>query len=540
MPSIKIFLPDDSIKTDAATRRRLPYLVGMNFLLLVFFLLSAYVRFLSDRAVYRVFLYSICGSESFYIISLAILKSGRPKIASYVGSLGILLNVCLMAFLTPFSTWNDIYRLGVFLLGAVVANALVSLERRQILVYMALSLASYASIVFLLALPKLGSMTSDGITVSLLFLVLLITINIVVLLMNDINAGLVDLAEAEGAENRRKADRLRDLIASVSVALETGRELVSAAGEGKSRSSEIRGRLALLSDKADELKGESEAVDKDNAAALELVFAAKAAVEDQNVVIVDAGAAVERMSQTIREILSIVAARRGAISDVAALAERQGVEIRDLLGGVESIRQASAAVMSAVGGILDVSEKTQLLAMNASIEAAHAGASGKGFAVIASEIRKLSHETQESTKLIGEAIKTNDSTIGEQAKSIGRFTEGMSNMTGDVKSTFEALGDMIDALGRMDGATSNLNDSTLSMLKFAGDTKTAVLGVVDGLETGARSAQTAKGFAARLSAEISVILDAFDAMDAAVEKAASIGEKNLSRVAELDAGIAGV
>jgi methyl-accepting chemotaxis protein len=298
--------------------------------------------------------------------------------------------------------------------------------------------------------------------------------------------------------------------------------------------------LALLSDKADELKGESEAVDKDNAAALELVFAAKAAVEDQNVVIVDAGAAVERMSQTIREILSIVAARRGAISDVAALAERQGVEIRDLLGGVESIRQASAAVMSAVGGILDVSEKTQLLAMNASIEAAHAGASGKGFAVIASEIRKLSHETQESTKLIGEAIKTNDSTIGEQAKSIGRFTEGMSNMTGDVKSTFEALGYMIDALGRMDGATSNLNDSTLSMLKFAGDTKTAVLGVVDGLETGARSAQTAKGFAARLSAEISVILDAFDAMDAAVEKAASIGEKNLSRVAELDAGIAGV
>jgi methyl-accepting chemotaxis protein len=540
MRFINIFLPGPSEKLDAATLRRLPYLAGMNFLLIAFFFLSAFIRYEGDPPAYRAFFSCICGSEAFFVLSLALLKSGRPGAASYVGTSGILVNVMFMAFLTPFTAWNDIYKLGVYLIGAVVANALVSLGRRQLVVYMAASFAVYASIVFLVAAPGLGGMGPEGRLVAALFLVLFATVNVIVLLMHDINRGLVDLAEAEGAENRSRAEGLRALIGSVSKALETGRELVAAAGEGKGRSSEIRGRLAILSGEARELESESISMDAESVAALERMTAARAAVDDQNVVIVDAGAAVERMGQTIREIISMAGERRRSIAEVSALAERQGAEIRDLLGGVERIREASEAVMAAVGGILDVSEKTQLLAMNASIEAAHAGASGKGFAVIAGEIRKLSRETQESTRRIGEAIKANDSTIGAQASSIGRFSEGMNAVTGGVKSTFEALGGMMNALGRIDGATSNLSESTLSMLRLAGETKTAVLGVVEGLESGAQSADAAKLFASRFAAELAAMLGAFDALDAAVEKAASIGERNLARVAELDSALAGV
>jgi len=539
MRSINIFLPK-TISADAATRRRLPYLVGMNFLLLVFFFISALLRFMGAPGLYRAFFYCICGTESFYMLSLALLKSGRAKASSYIGTSGILVNVALMAFLTPFTAWNDMYKLGVYLIAAVVANALVSLERRQIIAYLTAGLAVYASIVFFVAASKLGGIDAEGRLVTMLFLVLFVTVNAIVLMMHDINAGLVDLAEKEAAQNRARAESLRALIGSVSGALETGRELVSAAGEGRSRSGEIRGRLALLSEEAGEFKGEAEAVDAKSVAALERVSTAKAAVQDQNVVIVDSGAAVERMSQTIGEIVAIAGSRRGAISEVASLAERQGLAIRDLLQGVERIRESTRAVMQAVSGILDISEKTQLLAMNASIEAAHAGSAGKGFAVIASEIRKLSQDTQESTRRIGEAIKANDSTIGEQSESIGRFTEGMDRMTGDVKSTFEALGGMLDALGRMDGATNNLSESTLSMLRLAGDTKIAVHGIAEGLESGARSAEAVKEFSARLSSEVVAILGAFDVLDLAIEKAAAIGGKNLARVVELDAGIAGI
>lgn len=539
MSPISAFLPKEPDATDrSAMRRRLPYVAGMDLLLLLFFPFSAYLRLMSDAAVYRAFFLAICATEAFFVLSLVLLKAGRSKAASYVGSLGILVNVVLMAFLTPFTGWLDIYRIGVYLLSAVVANALVSLERRQVLVYLGASLAVYAAIILLVAAPKLGPPKGDGLSTTLLFLVLFATINGIVLLMNDLNAKLIRLAEAEGSANRERAESLRSLIGSVSGALDTGRELVAAAGEGRSRSSEIHERLSALRREALTLEGESAAVDAKSSAALERVAEAKAAVENQNAMIVDSGAAVERISHAIQDLSAMAGSRRASISEVATLAERQGGEMRGLLQGIDRIIASSEAVMAATGGIIDVSEKTQLLAMNASIEAAHAGASGKGFAVIAAEIRKLSQETQESTTRIGEAIKANEATVRDQAAAIGRFTQGMDKMTADVRSTFEALGAMVDELVGMETATGDLGESTMSMLRLAGETKSSVGGVVEGLRSGAASAESAKDFASRLSAELSRMLEAFAVMDKAIEKASLIGERNLARVAELEAGLA--
>jgi methyl-accepting chemotaxis protein len=539
MSIVGFFLPK-SPGGSAAMRRRFPYLVGMDLLLLLYFPLSALLRYRSNPALYRAFFLSICGSESLFIISLLALKAGSCRASSYLGSLGILLNVVLMAFLTPFTAWSDIYKLGVYLLGAVLANALISLERRQVLVYMGAGFAVYGSIILLVALPRLGALRGEGASTSLLFLLLFLAFNTAALLITDLNARLVEEAEAEGAENRRRAEGLSLLIGSVSGALETGRELVAAAAEGRSRSSEIRSRLSALCREAEALEAEASTVDEKSAAALGRVEAAQSAVDGQNVVIVDAGAAVERIGHTLRETANMAESRRGAIADVAALAERQGGELRELLHGIEKIVASSGAVTLATGGILDVSEKTQLLAMNASIEAAHAGSSGKGFAVIAGEIRKLSRETQDSTLLIDQAIKANAATVREQESAIGRFTEGIGRMTADVRSTFEALGTMMEGIARMESATDNLSEATGSLLRLAGETKASVGGVGEGLRSGAASAESAKHFAAGLSAEIAGILEAFASMDEAIEKAASIGECNLSRVGELDAGIAAI
>ena len=84
------FLPKGSTTLDAATYRRLPYLVGMNFLLLAFFFLSSLMRYLSNTAVYGTFFEAICASELFFVLSLVLLKSRQPLASSYVGTLGIL------------------------------------------------------------------------------------------------------------------------------------------------------------------------------------------------------------------------------------------------------------------------------------------------------------------------------------------------------------------------------------------------------------------------------------------------------------------
>jgi hypothetical protein len=267
---------DGALSEGEALKRRLPFLAGVDLILIIYFPLAALFRYSSDHALYRSLLVAVSLADALFVGSLAFLKLGRVKAASYLGSLGILAEVLLLA--------------------AVVADALVSVERRQVVVYMAASLAVYAIVILLVALPAMGE--------------------------------------------------------------------------------------------------------------------------------------------------------------------------------------------------------------------------------------------------LGEAIKANDATVRGQASEIRRFTEGMDGMTGEVRSSFEGLGTMMDGLVRMETSIGTLSDSTIAMLRLAGDTKSCVTGVEEGLRSGVESATSAKDFASSLSLELSGILEAFEALDAAIEKAASIGELSLSRFAGLDEGLA--
>jgi hypothetical protein len=97
---------------------------------------------------------------------------------------------------------------------------------------------------------------------------------------------------------------------------------------------------------------------------------------------------------------------------------------------------------------------------------------------------------------------------------------------------------MVDGLSKMETAADNLYGSTGSMLRLACETKASMSGIVEGLRSGFSSAESTKLFAASLSAEIAGILDAFAILDESLEMAASIGERNLSRVGELDTSLA--
>ena len=144
------------------------------------------------------------------------------------------------------------------------------------------------------------------------------------------------------------------------------------------------------------------------------------------------GAAITEMVANINSIGEMIKKSQHLSENLEKLSETGNTEVTGTLNIINDITDKSKQMIEVTKVIQSVASQTNLLAMNAAIEAAHAGSSGKGFAVVADEIRKLAESTTKSTKDI-------KNMINELVASI----QSSSNMVNSTSAAFKQISNSI-------------------------------------------------------------------------------------------------
>jgi len=254
--------------------------------------------------------------------------------------------------------------------------------------------------------------------------------------------------------------------------------IVATASESAAATTEINANINSINNKTAMLL---EQVDKSNNSTIDIksvISRFRISVQNQSASIEQSTTAIEEMTSTIQSVAQIAQDRGQAAEILHKVTDNGETQINTTNNLIKEVSQIAEDILNITKIINGIAAQTNLLAMNAAIEAAHAGDVGRGFAVVADEIRKLAESSSVNAKQINILLKEAGARIlsasEASAGSINSFKEVKDEVSVFVQSLSEIAASMAEmSIGSREILTST-SDLTQSMTEISSETEEIV------------------------------------------------------------------
>jgi methyl-accepting chemotaxis protein len=221
----------------------------------------------------------------------------------------------------------------------------------------------------------------------------------------------------------------------------------------KSLIGEIGGSTVNLASSSQELRDTADVLSKQaeqNAASLE-----------------ETSAALEELTASIKQVSENVADANKNASFASDTAKSSGVVAADAAEAMQRISEASKEIAKVVTVINDIAFQINLLALNAGVEAARAGDAGRGFSVVASEVRQLAQRASDAAKEIGDVIARSDYAVNEGVskvtnaqESLEKISQSVVGVSRRIDEIANAISEQVNGVGEINTAVSQIDRNT--------------------------------------------------------------------------------
>lgn len=278
---------------------------------------------------------------------------------------------------------------------------------------------------------------------------------------------------------------LGNTIRTITVAVTTGKDLndklVVSTNETGSSVVQITDNLESIGEKISLLEEDLKTAVQAAEGMQDSISTLDGKIESQDVMIKDSADAMKLTKESLGVMAAIALQRLNDTAEVAGIVSAGGQSLEEMEKTfAEQIQGRMEAISDMNKIVAQVANQTNLLAMNAAIEAAHAGDAGKGFSVVAEEIRNLAEATADNAKNIAGAITAMSAGVSTTDRNVKTAIATFAEISKEVSRLETTFTEMAESLKKIESDSDRSMSAMVSLTGYASEVKTESAKMKDG------------------------------------------------------------